>query len=114
MEFLAAGGKALDPESYCTAGLEYRMWVLSVDGATKREMTDSVAEPFQVIQLTEDTAYAMMKECVKGTDGKWSSQLSVLESPLAPSLCFARGKRWASQAQYQPTTVFAGCMAVLW
>ena len=43
-----------------------------VDGAVKREMTNSVAEPFQVIQLTEDTAYAMMKECVQGTDGKWS------------------------------------------
>lgn len=62
----------LDPESYCNAGLEYRMWTLSVDGAVKREMTNSVAEPFQVIQLTEDTAYAMMKECVQGTDGKWS------------------------------------------
>ena len=66
------GVDLLDPESYCNAGLEYRMWVLSVDGATKREITNSVAEPFQVIQLTEDTAYAMMKECVKGTDGKWS------------------------------------------
>ena len=76
MEFLAAGGKALDPESYCTAGLEYRIWVLSVDGATKREMTDSVAEPFQVIQLTEDTAYAMMKECVQGTGGKWEFNFS--------------------------------------
>jgi hypothetical protein len=66
------GVDLLDPESYCNAGLEYRMWVLSVDGATKREITNSVAEPFQVIQLTEDTAYAMMKECVQGTDGKWS------------------------------------------
>ena len=66
------GVDLLDPESYCNAGLEYRMWVLSVDGATKREITNSVAEPFQVIQLSEDTAYAMMKECVQGTDGKWS------------------------------------------
>ena len=40
--------------------------------AVKREMTASVGEPFQVIQLTEDTAYALMKECVQDTDGKWS------------------------------------------
>lgn len=71
-----SGVSLLDPESYCNAGLEYRMWVLSVDGATKREMTDSVGEPFQVIQLTEDTAYAMMKECVQGTGGKWEFNFS--------------------------------------
>lgn len=60
----------MDPESYCNAGLDYRMWTLSVDGATKREMTDSVGEPFQVIQLSEDTAYALMKKCVHGSDGR--------------------------------------------
>ena len=66
------GVDLLDPESYCNAGLEYRMWVLSVDGAVKREITNSVAEPSQVIQLSEDTAYALMKECVQATDGTWS------------------------------------------
>ena len=62
----------LDPEVYCNAGLEWRMWTLSVDGAAKREITPLVAEPFQIIQLSEDTAYAGLKECVKDAEGKWA------------------------------------------
>lgn len=62
----------LDPEVYCNAGLEWRMWTLSVDGAVKREITPLVAEPFQIIQLSEDTAYAGLSECVKDAEGKWT------------------------------------------
>ena len=62
----------LDPEVYCNAGLEWRMWTLSVDGAAKREITPLVAEPFQIIQLSEDTAYAGLRECVKDAGGKWA------------------------------------------
>ena len=62
----------LDPEVYCNAGLEWRMWTLSIDGAAKREITPLVAEPFQIIQLSEDTAYAGLKECVKDAEGKWA------------------------------------------
>ena len=66
------GVDLLDPESYCNAGLEWRMWTLSVDGAAKREITPLTAEPFQIIQLSEDTAYAGLSECVKDTEGKWT------------------------------------------
>ena len=62
----------LDPEVYCNAGLEWRMWTLSVDGAAKREITPLVAEPFQITQLSEDTAYAGLRECVKDAEGKWA------------------------------------------
>lgn len=62
----------LDPEVYCNAGLEWRMWTLSVDGAAKREITPLAAEPFQIIQLSEDTAYAGLSECVKDAEGKWT------------------------------------------
>ncbi|MGU5701632.1 hypothetical protein ACV1C5_08375 [Aeromonas caviae] len=62
----------LDPEVYCNADLEWRMWTLSVDGAVKREITPLVAEPFQITQLSEDTAYAGLRECVKDAEGKWA------------------------------------------
>ena len=62
----------LDPEVYCNADLEWRMWTLSVDGAVKREITPLVAEPFQITQLSEDTAYAGLRECVKDAEGKWT------------------------------------------
>ena len=62
----------LDPEVYCNADLEWRMWTLSVDGAAKREITPLVAEPFQITQLSEDTAYAGLRECVKDAEGKWA------------------------------------------
>jgi hypothetical protein len=62
----------LDPEAYCDLGLEWRMWSLSVDGGAKREITALTAEPFQITQLSEDTAYVMLRECVQ-SGGKWTN-----------------------------------------
>ena len=65
----------LNPEDYCAAGLEWRMWSLSVDGGAKREITALNAEPFQITQLSEDTAYVMLSECVQ-QNGKWTNTWS--------------------------------------
>ena len=44
---------------------------MSVDGTTRREVKLN-ALPYQVTQVTEDTAYALLSECVQNTDGSWS------------------------------------------
>ena len=63
----------LDPEAYCDLGLEWRMWSLSVDGGVQREITALTAEPFQITQLSEDTAYVLLRECVQ-SGGKWTNK----------------------------------------
>ena len=60
-----------DLNAYCGQTHVWNMYSLSVDGTTRREVKPN-ALPYQVTQVTEDTAYALLSECVQNTDGSWS------------------------------------------
>lgn len=60
-----------DLNAYCGQTHVWNMYSLSVDGTTRREVKLN-ALPYQVTQVTEDTAYALLSECVQNTDGSWS------------------------------------------
>jgi hypothetical protein len=60
-----------DLNAYCGQTHVWNMYSLSVDGTTRREVKLN-ALPYQVTQVTEDTAYALLRECVQNTDGSWS------------------------------------------
>lgn len=61
----------LDLDAYCGETHVWDMYSVSVDGVARRDVQLN-ALPYQVTQVTEDTAYALMRNCVQAEDGTWS------------------------------------------
>ena len=82
--FYSAGAKSLvcvdkpdedfdymDLEAYCGETHVWDMFSVATDGSARRSVKLN-AMPYLTTQVTEDTAYAMLRECVKNADGSWS------------------------------------------